>query len=359
MFKVTLLLSTLFSFNIASSAEVINEEAFDLSLQELLDVEVTSVSKQRQPLSNSPAAIYVLTNEELIRSGATSIPQALRDVPGLHVVQIDSQKWAISSRGFNGRFNNKLLVMMDGRTLYSPEFSGVYWEFQDTLMTDIERIEIIRGPSAAIWGANAVNGVINIITKHSADTLGGYAELGAGDYEQGFAGFRYGGQLADGVTARAYAKGFDRDSLKYNSQDMDSNLNMLMMGVETTNDWHQLQAGGRVDMNLDSTAALTISADIFDSNMQQIYQVPTLTVPYREFRNDSFDNRSWNVVAKYTKALSAGSEYSFQTYYDSVHRGEDLFGFTTDTVDFEFQHQFTAGQSHNFVWGLGYRHIKD
>lgn len=352
-------MSALISVPIVSLAEETNEASFDLSLQELLDVEVTSVSKQRQALSSSPAAVYVLTNEDIMRSGATSIPQALRDVPGLHVVQIDSQKWAVSSRGFNGRYNNKLLVMMDGRTLYSPEFSGVNWEFQDTLMADIERIEIIRGSNAAIWGANAVNGVINIITKHSADTLGGYAELGVGDYEQGFAGFRYGGQLADGVTARAYAKGFERDSLQHNAQDMDSNQHILMMGVETNNDWNEIQAGGRVDIAIDSTSALAISTDIYDSNMGQLYQVASSTAPYQEFIHDSFDNRGWNVVAKYTKALSGSSQYSFQTYYDYVDSNADLFGFTTDTIDFEFQHQFTAWQSHSFVWGLGYRHIKD
>ncbi|MBB1383724.1 TonB-dependent receptor plug domain-containing protein, partial [Shewanella sp. SR41-2] len=203
-----------------STATADESNSFDLSLQELLNVEVTSVSKQKQPLSNSPAAIYVITSEHIRNSGATSIPQVLRDVPGLHVGQIDSQKWAISSRGFNGRYNNKLLVLMDGRTLYSPIFSGVYWEVQDTLMADIERIEVIRGPSAAMWGANAVNGVINIITKHSADTSGGYAELGAGDYEQGFAGFRYGSTLSDNATSRVYVKGHSRDSLEYNSQDL-------------------------------------------------------------------------------------------------------------------------------------------
>ena len=347
------------SFSQYLSADELDKDSFDLSLQELLDVEVTSVSKQRQPLSNAPAAIYVLSNDDIVKSGATSIPQALREVPGLHVAQIDSQKWAVSSRGFNGRYNNKLLVMMDGRTLYSPEFSGVYWEVQDYLMADIDRIEIIRGPSAAMWGANAVNGVINIITKHSAETLGGYTEFGAGDYEQIFAGIRYGAKLADDITARVYAKGFARDSLSHDTRDMDSGYRAILSGLDTDNDWDQIQAGGRLDMQIDPTAAFNFSADIYHSNMQQVYQVASLNAPYREFINDEFDSRGWNLMATYTKALSASSEYSFQAYYDYVNRGEELFGFTTDTLDFDFQHQFSAWQNHNFVWGLGYRNIKD
>jgi len=352
--------NALFCMFLVSPVQAISEDLSDLSLVDLLNIEVSSVSKQSQSLSNAPAAVYVISSEDIQRSGATSIPQALRDVPGLHVVQIDSQKWAVSSRGFNGRYNNKLLVMIDGRTLYAPEFSGVYWEVQDILMADIDRIEIIRGPSAAMWGANAVNGAINITTKHSADTLGGYAELGVGNYEQGFAGFRYGGEVAVGVTARGYAKGFKRDSLQHYGQDMDANLHMLMMGLDTDNDWRQSQVGARIDINFDSTAALRLSTDIYDSKMQQVVQVASSSAPsYREFFHDSFDSRGWNVLAKYTKALSATSEYSFQSYYDYTRREEDLFGFTTDTVDFDFQHQFTAWQKHDFIWGLGYRYIKD
>lgn len=335
-------------------------DAFELSLQQLLDVEVTSVSRQAQPLSNSPAAIYVITDEDIKRSGATSIPQALKDVPGLHVAQIDSQKWAVSSRGFNGRFNNKLLVLMDGRTLYSPEFSGVYWEMQDTLMADIDRIEIIRGPSAAMWGANAVNGVINIVTKHSAETLGGYAELGVGDYEQGFVGFRYGGKLTENATARGYAKSFKRDSLDLNQVDMDPALHMLMMGLDTDNAWSEQQAGGRIDINLpDSAATLQLSSDVYQTKINHVFHVPVITAPYIQFNRDSVDATGWNVLAKYNKALSATSEYSLQSYFDYVRRDEVLFGFTTKTLDLEFQHQFKPGGNHNVIWGLGYRHISD
>ncbi|WP_243756343.1 TonB-dependent receptor plug domain-containing protein [Shewanella sp. BF02_Schw] len=280
MLKLNLVSYSVLLAFLASYSAIANESnSLDLSLQELLNVEVTSVSKQKQPLSNSPAAIYVITSEHIRNSGATSIPQVLRDVPGLHVGQIDSQKWAISSRGFNGRYNNKLLVLMDGRTLYSPIFSGVYWEVQDTLMADIERIEVIRGPSAAMWGANAVNGVINIITKHSADTSGGYAELGAGDYEQGFAGFRYGSTLSDNATSRVYVKGHSRDSLEYNSQDLDSGLAEQLATVDKDNDWMHLQVGGRVDMELDTGTSLMLSSDVYRTEMQQTSYYPSLVGP--------------------------------------------------------------------------------
>lgn len=335
-------------------------DSFELSLQELLQVEVTSVSKQPQSLSKAPAAIYVITSDDIRRSGATSIPQALRDVPGLHVAQLDSQKWAIGSRGFNGRYNNKLLVMMDGRTLYSPEFSGVYWEVQDTLMADIERIEVIRGPGAAMWGANAVNGVINIITKHSADTQGGYAEIGAGGYEQGFASVRFGGKLDEGATIRGYIKGFKRDSLTFNDQDMLGPQRIMMTGVSSDNDWENIQGGGRVDIPLGGAASLTVSADAYRSRLQQTFFIPIVSAPfYGEYYNDRFDANGWNLLAKFTEALSATSEYSIQAYYDHARRDESLFGFTTDTADIDFQYQFKADENHNIIWGLGYRHIRD
>ena len=357
VYTYTACLTFLFSPIIQASSEPDN---FELSLQELLDVEVTSVSKQPQALSKAPAAIYVITSDDIRRTGATSIPQALRDVPGLHVAQLDSQKWAIGSRGFNGRYNNKLLVMMDGRTLYSPEFSGVYWEVQDTLMADIERIEVIRGPGAAMWGANAVNGVINIITKHSADTQGVYFEAGAGDYEQGFASLRFGGKLDGGVTFRGYAKGFERDSLTFNNQDMLFPQRLLMNGVSSDNDWGNVQGGGRVDIPVGSVASLTVSADFYRSQLQQTLFTPTMNPPfYGEFYSDEFDANGWNLLAKYTEAVSATSEYSIQAYYDHARRDESFLGFTTDTVDVDFQYQFKAGTNHNIVWGLGYRYISD
>jgi iron complex outermembrane receptor protein len=331
----------------------------DLSLQELLDIEVVSVSKQAEPLSNSAAAIYAITADDIRRSGARSIPQALRTVPGLHVAQIDSQKWAVSSRGFNGRYNNKMLVLMDGRTLYSPEFSGVYWEAQDILMADIERIEIVRGPSAAMWGANAVNGVINIITKHSSETLGGYAELGAGDYEQGFAGFRYGGKLAEGVTARAYAKAFQRDELDFNQADVSAADASRLASIDTDNQWSHQQLGGRMDINLSAAESLRLSSAIYQSQSHQVANVATTIAPYSEFIEDDFDSRGWHLMGDYTKAISATSELNLTAYFDHAKREEFVLGFSRDTFDIELNHRFGAGDRHDILWGLGYRHISN
>lgn len=331
----------------------------DLSLQELLEIEVTSVSRQAESLSSAAAAIYVITGEEIRQRGFQSIPQALRDVPGLHVAQIDSQKWAVSSRGFNGRYNNKMLVLIDGRSVYSPEFSGVYWEAQDTLMADIDRIEVIRGPGAAIWGANAVNGVINIITRHSADTLGGYAELGAGDYQQSFAGFRYGGRLAPGLTGRAYVKAFKRDDLDFNPKDVSSSAAALISQSDTDNGWWNQQMGGRLDMSLGAASKLTLSAAAYDSMMDQTVTIPTLTAPFIEYPNINTESRGWHLLGDYSRALSADSQLNVKAYFDHAKREESLFGFSRDTMDLEISHHFEIDERHELLWGMGYRHINN
>lgn len=168
------------------AAETEMNEFLDLDLAALMQIEITSVAKKPQNLFDAAAAVFVISNDDLKRSGATSIPEALRMVPGLQVARINSQRWAISSRGFNGGFANKLLVLVDGRTVYTPTFSGVYWGSLDYLLEDIERIEVIRGPGATLWGANAVNGIINIITKKAGETKGGMISAGGGIRRTGF-----------------------------------------------------------------------------------------------------------------------------------------------------------------------------
>src|SRR5712671_5528396 len=180
-----------------------------MSVEDLMNLQVTSVSKHTQKLADAAAAIFVLTQEDIRRSGATSVPEALRLVPGLEVARIDENKWAIGSRGFNGRFDNKLLVLIDGRSVYTPLFSGVYWDVEDVPLEDIERIEVIRGPGATLWGANAVNGVINIITKPAKDTQSALVTAGAGTEERGSGGVRYGNKIGDNTYYRAYGKYFD------------------------------------------------------------------------------------------------------------------------------------------------------
>ena len=184
----------------------------EMSLEDLLNVEVTSVSKRTERLSDAAAAIYVLTGKDIQRSGARTIADALRLVPGLHVANIDANTWAVSSRGFNGNFANKLLVLVDGRTVYSPLFSGVWWDAQDLVLDNIDRIEVIRGPGATLWGANAVNGVINIITKPAQETQGGYFELGGGTEDKGAGALQYATPVGSSGAVRFYAKSFDRDT---------------------------------------------------------------------------------------------------------------------------------------------------
>lgn len=174
----------------------------DMGLEDLMALEITSVSRKAERLSHTAAAVYVITNEDIRRSGVTNIPDALRMAPGLHVAQITANRWVVASRGFSEEFSNKLLVLIDGRSVYTPLFSGVYWDVQDVMLEDVDRIEVIRGPGATVWGANAVNGVINIITKSAADTQGGLLTGGGGSYENGFGGFRWGGAVGDDLHYR-------------------------------------------------------------------------------------------------------------------------------------------------------------
>src|SRR3954449_4039718 len=168
-----------------------------MSMEDLMNMQVTSVSKRSQKLADAAGAVFVITQDDIRRSGATNIPEALRMVPGIQVARIDENKWAIASRGFNGRFDNKLLVLIDGRSVYTPLFSGVYWNVQDVMLEDVDRIEVIRGPGATLWGANAVNGVINIISKKAKDTQSTVVTAGAGSEERGSAGVRYGSKIGD------------------------------------------------------------------------------------------------------------------------------------------------------------------
>jgi iron complex outermembrane receptor protein len=323
------------------------DDVIDLSLEDLLNVEITSVSKKRQLLSDAPAAIFVISSDDLRRSGATSIPEALRMVPGINVARIDSNKWAITSRGFNGRFANKLLVVIDGRTVYSPSFSDVYWEVQDTMLEDVERIEIIRGPGATLWGANAVNGVINIITKHAADTQGGILALGGGNKEQAFGGARYGMSLGETTYGRIYVKGFKRDEFVHTE------------GGDAGDDWNILRRGFRVDSFLSSRDALTVQGDFYKGHTNQALALVTTTAPFSQLVKDEVDVSGWNLIGRWHRVLSSESEFTLQLYYDRSDRDDVLLGEVRDTLDIDFQHRFAAGERNDIIWGLQYRYTSD
>ena len=240
----------------------------DLTLEELMSVTVTSASKRTEKLSETAAAMYVITQEDIRRSGANSIPEVLRMVPGMQVARIDGNKWAISARGFNGRFANKLLVLIDGRTVYSPLFSGVYWDAQDVLMEDVQRIEVIRGPGATLWGANAVNGVINIITKSANESQGGMISAGGGSKESPFGSARYGTQLDSNVFCKVYVKGFKVDN------------NITPTGTTSSDKWSMYRGGGSVDWNCSPNDLLTVQGDLYSGSTDHLLTLPLLFAPY-------------------------------------------------------------------------------
>ncbi|MFA5982656.1 MAG: TonB-dependent receptor [Methylococcaceae bacterium] len=323
----------------------------ELDISDLLNVQVTSVSKKAKPLSDSPSAIFVISNEDIKRSGVTSIPEALRMAPGIDVARISSNKWAVTARGFNGNFANKLLVLVDGRTVYSPSFSGVFWDAQDVMMEDVDRIEVIRGPGATLWGANAVNGVINIITKRTEDTQGGLLTAGGGNLESGFGALRYGLKLGEDSHARAYVKGFQRDNF--------SGAPDPAQGLDASNAhdaWEKQQGGFRIDSRLTDQDDFTFQGDIYQSHVNQALLQPTLSSPRFINRVDSTAQLAgWNITSRLKHTTSLTSEYSLQFYYDHTERRENLIGQSLDTLDLDFQHNFELSSAQNVIWGLGYR----
>jgi len=317
-----------------------------LSLDELLDLEVVSVAKVPGKVMKTPAAITVITGEDLRRNGVRSIPEALRMVPGMHVYQIDANKWAVSARGFASRFANKMLVMIDGRIVYSPLFSGVFWDVQDLMMEDIDRIEVIRGPGGTLWGANAVNGVINIITKDSADTQGGLLVLRAQTGPDGEVSARYGGWLNDRTSYRVYGKFFDRASFENSA------------GDDANDQWHQGRGGFRMDMNVSATNTLTLQGDIYDGRSSESVKYVKPTPPLLTRASVDAPVAGGNVLGRWNRIFSKHSEITLQAYYDHSERDEFFVDETLDTVDVDFQHRLDLVDNLEVLYGLGYRYTR-
>lgn len=329
-----------------AQAEVVDQDLTHLGLEELMNLEVYSPSKQAQALADSTSAAFVITQEDIRRSGVTNIPDALRLAPGVNVARIDANKWAISIRGFNGRFANKLLVMVDGRSIYTPAFAGVYWENQDLLLEDIERIEVIRGPGASLWGANAVNGVVNILTKKASDTRG-LISLTAGDPQDNILGVRYSGTLGDRVNYRLYGKYLDQAGL------------LDEQGRDAKDDWHLGSGGFRLDWTPTEQDSATLQGGLSDGRLQQNLQVPTLVAPYSELRRDSGSLSSAYLHGRWERVLTTGSRLSLLMSYQNQHRRDGILGFDIDTLDLEFQHSLALNDRHALVWGLGQRRYSD
>jgi iron complex outermembrane recepter protein len=318
-------------------------ELKQLSLEELMDIQVTSVARHSESILQAPASVQVITRDEIRRSGATSIAEALRLADNLQVARKNSHDWGISARGFNAALANKLLVMIDGRTVYTPLFSGVFWNDQDYLLEDIERIEVISGPGGTLWGANAVNGVINIITRSAADTEGVYAEAGGGNRLKSLAGARYGGSFGSAVSYRVYGKYFDRDAEVYPA------------GRPAGDAWHQAQTGFRIDSAASARDLLSLHGDFYQGHAG----LDTGGVA---------QTAGGNVLGRWTHTMADESDLNLQTYYDRTHLIDPIpqaalngvvlapAGLLHDdltTYDIDLQHRFSPASGNSLVWGLG------
>jgi iron complex outermembrane recepter protein len=314
------------------------------SVEDLMNVEVTSASKKEQKMSQVAAAMFVITPEDIRRSGATNIPDLLRMVPGLDVAQINSNTWAISARGFNHELGDKLLVLIDGRTVYSPTNAGVTWDVQDVPLEDIDRIEVIRGPGGTVWGANAVNGVINIITKKAGDTPGAMLTAGGGTEERAFGTAQYEGKLPGDFSYRVFSKYLNS-----------GNTPDLAEGDNSHDAWNLLHGGFRVDGNLSAVDSLTFQGDIYSGKEGAEIVHTTLNPPGNEDVVRSAYLEGGNVLGRWNHTFSNGSDATVQLYVDRNGRWGPESNEVGNTVDFDFQHRLALGLRHDLIWGLGYR----
>jgi iron complex outermembrane receptor protein len=311
-----------------------------LTLEQLGNVQVTTVSKEREEVWRTPAAIYVITQEDIGRSGARTLPDALRLAPGVEVAQIDGDKWAIGIRGFQGRLSKSVLVLIDGRSVYTPLFAGVYWEMQDTLLSDVDHIEVIRGPGGTIWGSNAVNGVINIITKSAKATHGTHVSVGGGNVDQGFASARYGGARRD-FNYRVYGKWFTTGpEFHADGHNFDA--------------WRSGRAGFRTDWDVTSRDSLTIQGDAYGTVAGQRLNISFFNPPALVDTEGTGHFYGQNVVANWRRSLNSGSDLKLQVYFDRTDRRDLNYREIRNTFDADFIHHLVLPRQ-NLIWGLGIR----
>lgn len=308
-----------------------------LSIEDLANVPVTSVSRRPQPLSQAPAAIYVINQDDIRRTAGTSIPEILRLAPNLQVARLNSASYGISARGFNHSTatSNKLLVLMDGRTVYSPLFSGVFWDSQHTMLADIDRVEVISGPAGTLWGSNAVNGVINITSKNSRETQGTLIDARAGSLEDNLSA-RHGGMLDSNTSYRVYATGIHNRALS-------------RVDRQASHDgWSNLQGGFRLDWN-DATDTATLQGDLYRGKGE--------LVP-GQIANNMIAGQ--NLMASWSRQMEDRSTFKLQAYYDNTRRAlTSGIRARVDTYDIDAQYDFALGEAHAVVVGGGYRRIED
>lgn len=300
-------------------------------VEELLNIEVSSVSKRSERLVDVPSAIQVITAEDIRRSGATSLPEALRLASNLQVAQVDSRQWAISARGFNAPLSNKLLVLIDGRVVYTPLFAGVFWDVQNVMLEDIDRIEVISGPGATLWGANAVNGVISVISKSAKETQGGLVTGGGGSFVHGFGSLRYGGKLAEDVYYRVYGMGFDRDRT------------LTASGDGAGDSWRLGQGGFRTDWLPEHGNVGTFQGDFYAGRIAQ-ENAPEINV------------NGQNLLGRFKHPFSTDSDFTVQVFWDRTWRQiPNTFSEELNTFDVDVQMRHTLFERHKVIWGAEYR----
>jgi iron complex outermembrane recepter protein len=322
-------------------------DLMDTDLEDLMKMQVSSVSRKTEKLTDAASAIFVITQEDIRRSGVTSIPEALRLSPGLEVARQDAHTWAISSRGFNDEFASKLLVLVDGRTVYTPLVASVNWDVQDYPLEDIDRIEVIRGPGATVWGANAVNGVINITTKSAKETQGLLITAGGGTEDRGFGTLRYGGQIGENAYYRVYGKFHDSDSSE------------LRGGGDANDSWWMSRGGFRLDWTPSDPNLFTLQGDIYGGELGQTIGVPVVTTPFALSLTDDIETTGGNILGRWVHTFSADSELALKLYYDNQDRDRVVYAEKRHTFDFDLQHRFLIGERNDIVWGLGYNVTSD
>lgn len=314
----------------------------ELSLAQLGNVEVTTVSKEPEKLLQTPSAIYVLTQEDIRRSGATSIPEALRLVPGVEVSRIDSDSWAVGIRGFGGAFSRSVLVLIDGRSVYTPLFEGVNWDVQNVMLQDVDRIEVIRGPGGTIWGSNAVNGVINIITKNAKDTHETLATVGGGTVDEATGALRYGGTFHKNVDYRVYGMGFIR------GQEFHTN-------ADPFDEWRMGQLGFRADWTQSDRDSVTFQGDIYSGENGGETNIAFFFPPSQANVDGTSFVSGGNLLTRWKHEMRNGSDFQLQAYFDRTNRQDAQFGETRDTFDLDFIYHLPLPKHQDFIWGLGAR----
>jgi len=319
-----------------------------VSLEDLMNIEVTSVSKKEQKMSQAAAAIFVITQEDIRRSGAANIPDLLRMVPGMDVSQINANTWAISARGFDDQFSNKLLVLIDGRAVYTPLLGGVNWDVQNVPLEDTERIEVVRGPGATVWGANAVNGVINIVTKKAADTKGAMVTGGGGTEGQAQGTVQYGGDIKEKTNYRIFANYLNYGSLP------------AVGGGSGKDNWNLLHGGFRADSKISSSDSLTVQGDLYTGQEgATIIHIYSVAPPVIGNLNANNQVSGGNILGRWSHTFSSRSDTTFQFYFDKYARSGPQASETRDTIDFDFNHHFAWGSRQDVIWGAGYRRTWD